>query len=90
MSIFLPLYLFKTNWLLASIVLLCIMAMVLYALIGLAEKLYKKTFLKKIYRKTICSDDFAARSAWNYSAINFLYTSMNSTAIIRNVSALIS
>lgn len=35
---------FKMNWLLMSIVLLCIMAMTLYALIGLSEKLYKKFF----------------------------------------------
>ena len=32
------------NWLLMSIVLLCIMAMVLYAVIGVAEKLYMKRF----------------------------------------------
>lgn len=31
---------FKMNWLLMSIVLLCIMAMVLYAVIGIIEKLY--------------------------------------------------
>lgn len=35
---------FKMNWLLMSIVLLCIMAMTLYALTGLAEKLYKRFF----------------------------------------------
>lgn len=35
---------FKMNWLLMSIVLLCIMAMVLYAVIGLVEKLYEKRF----------------------------------------------
>ena len=39
--IFLSLHLFKMNWLLMSIVLLCIMAMVLYTVIGLLEKLYK-------------------------------------------------
>mgnify|MGYP005760663013 CR=1 FL=1 len=33
---------FKMNWLLMSIVLLCIMAMVLYAVIGALEKLYEK------------------------------------------------
>lgn len=33
---------FKMNWLLMSIVLLCIMAMVLYALIGVVEKIYQK------------------------------------------------
>ncbi len=35
---------FKMNWLLMSIVLLCIMAMGLYAVIGVVEKLYKKRF----------------------------------------------
>ncbi len=35
---------FKMNWLLMSIVLLCIMAMVLYAVIGVVEKLYMKRF----------------------------------------------
>ena len=35
---------FKMNWLLMSIVLLCIMAMVLYAVIGVVEKLYKKRY----------------------------------------------
>ena len=30
------------NWLLMSIVLLCIMAMVLYAVIGVVEKLYNR------------------------------------------------
>lgn len=35
---------FKMDWLLMSIVLLCIMAMVLYAVIGIVEKLYKKRF----------------------------------------------
>ena len=33
---------FKMNWLLMSIVLLCIMAMVLYAVIGVVEKLYNR------------------------------------------------
>ncbi len=33
---------FKMNWLLMSIILLCIMAMALYAVIGVVEKLYKK------------------------------------------------
>ena len=35
---------FKMNWLLMSIVLLCIMAMALYAVIGVVEKLYKNRF----------------------------------------------
>ncbi len=35
---------FKMNWLLMSIVLLCIMAMGLYAVIGVVEKLYMKRF----------------------------------------------
>lgn len=35
---------FKMNWLLMSIVLLCIMAMVLYTVIGVVEKLYMKRF----------------------------------------------
>lgn len=35
---------FKMNWLLMSIVLLCIMAMALYAVIGAVEKLYQKRF----------------------------------------------
>ena len=35
---------FKMNWLLMSIVLLCIMAMGLYAVIGVMEKLYEKRF----------------------------------------------
>ena len=35
---------FKMNWLLMSIVLLCIMAMALYAVIGVVEKLYRKRF----------------------------------------------
>lgn len=35
---------FKMNWLLMSIVLLCIMAMALYAVIGVVEKIYKKQF----------------------------------------------
>lgn len=35
---------FKLDWLLMSIVLLCIMAMVLYSLISLLEKLYQKRF----------------------------------------------
>ena len=35
---------FKMNWLLMSIVLLCIMAMALYAVIGVVEKLYEKRF----------------------------------------------
>ena len=35
---------FKMNWLLMSIVLLCIMAMALYAVIGVVEKLYMKRF----------------------------------------------
>ena len=35
---------FKMNWLLMSILLLCIMAMALYAVIGVAEKLYQKRF----------------------------------------------
>ena len=38
------LHLFKMNWLLMSIVLLCIMAMALYAVIGVVEKLYEKRF----------------------------------------------
>ena len=33
---------FKLDWLLMSIVLLCIMAMALYAVIGVVEKLYMK------------------------------------------------
>ena len=33
---------FKMNWLLMSIILLCIMAMVLYAVIGAIEKFYVK------------------------------------------------
>ena len=40
--IFLSLLLFKMDWLLMSIVLLCIMAMMLYAVIGVVEKLYQK------------------------------------------------
>ena len=39
-----PAHLFKMNWLLMSIVLLCIMAMGLYAVIGVMEKLYEKRF----------------------------------------------
>lgn len=35
---------FKMDWLLMSIVLLCIMAMALYAVIGVVEKLYKRRF----------------------------------------------
>ena len=35
---------FKMNWLLMSIVLLCIMAMALYAVIGVVEKVYMKRF----------------------------------------------
>ena len=35
---------FKMNWLLMSILLLCIMAMTLYAVIGVVEKLYEKRF----------------------------------------------
>ena len=35
---------FKMNWLLMSIVLLCIMVMALYAVIGVVEKLYRKRF----------------------------------------------
>ena len=35
---------FKMNWLLMSIVLLCIMAMALYAVIGVVEKLYRKRY----------------------------------------------
>lgn len=35
---------FKMNWLLMSIVLLCIMAMALYAVIGVMEKIYEKRF----------------------------------------------
>ena len=35
---------FKMDWLLMSIVLLCIMAMVLYAVIGMVEKIYQKRF----------------------------------------------
>lgn len=35
---------FKMNWLLMSIILLCLMAMALYAVIGAAEKLYQKRF----------------------------------------------
>ena len=35
---------FKMNWLLMSIVLLCIMAMALYAVIGVVEKIYQKRF----------------------------------------------
>ena len=35
---------FKMNWLLMSIVLLCIMAMGLYAVIGVVEKIYQKKF----------------------------------------------
>ena len=35
---------FKMNWLLMSIVLLCVMAMVLYAVIGVVEKIYQKRF----------------------------------------------
>lgn len=42
--VFLSLHLFKMNWLLMSIVLLCIMAMALYAVIGVVEKLYEKRF----------------------------------------------
>lgn len=37
-----PARLFKMNWLLMSILLLCVMAMVLYAVIGALEKSYKK------------------------------------------------
>ena len=33
---------FKLDWLLMSIVLLCLMAMMLYTLIGILEKLYTK------------------------------------------------
>ena len=40
--IFLSLHLFKMDWLLMSIVLLCIMAIVLYAVIGVVEKIYQK------------------------------------------------
>lgn len=35
---------FKMNWLLMSILLLCIMAMALYAVIGVVEKIYKNRF----------------------------------------------
>ena len=35
---------FKMNWLLMSIVLLCIMAMALYAVIGAVEKIYLKRY----------------------------------------------
>ena len=35
---------FKMNWLLMSIVLLCVMAMALYAVIGVVEKIYQKRF----------------------------------------------
>ena len=35
---------FKLDWVLMSIVILCIMAMGLYALIGALERLYKKRF----------------------------------------------
>lgn len=35
---------FKLDWLLMSIVLLCMMAMALYAVIGVVEKLYKKRY----------------------------------------------
>lgn len=35
---------FKMDWLIMSIVLLCIMAVVLYAVIGVVEKLYQKRF----------------------------------------------
>ena len=35
---------FKMNWLLMSIVLLCIMAMALYAVIGVVEKMYRKRY----------------------------------------------
>ncbi|WP_242972609.1 hypothetical protein [Lachnoclostridium sp. An169] len=42
--IFLSLHLFKMNWLLMSIVLLCFMAMALYAVIGVVEKLCRKWF----------------------------------------------
>ena len=35
---------FKMDWLLMSIVLLCIMAIVLYAVIGVVEKIYQKRF----------------------------------------------
>ena len=35
---------FKMDWLLMSIVLLCIMAMALYAVIGVVEKVYQKHF----------------------------------------------
>lgn len=35
---------FKMNWLLMSIILLCIMAMALYAVIGVVEKIYQKRF----------------------------------------------
>ena len=35
---------FKMNWLLMSIVLLCVMAMTLYAVIGVVEKIYLKRF----------------------------------------------
>ena len=39
-----PARLFKMNWLLMSIVLLCIMAMALYAVIGVVDKIYQKRF----------------------------------------------
>lgn len=42
--IFLSLHLFNVNWLLMSIVLLCVMAMALYAVIGVVKKLYNKRY----------------------------------------------
>ena len=42
--VFLSLHLFKMDWLIMSIVLLCIMAMGLYAVIGVVEKLYEERF----------------------------------------------
>ena len=41
-SIFSPAQLFKMDWLLMSIILLCIMAMGLYALINVVEDVYKR------------------------------------------------
>ena len=35
---------FKMDWLIMSILLLCIMAMALYAVIGAVEKIYEKQF----------------------------------------------
>ena len=35
---------FKMDWLILSICLLCIMAMALYAVIGVVEKMYRKRF----------------------------------------------